>query len=108
MILYVPGAIESLVCGSGAGFGAKLAVYPLDLTKKRLQVQGFERGRKGFGRMQEYKGLANCMRTIVTDEGFRGLYKGLTPSLLKAVVSAACIFFSYEQCCNVIRYAQHT
>jgi hypothetical protein len=48
--VYVSGA-GSLVCGSLAGIGAKMFVYPLDVARKRLQIQGFQYGRIGFGKV---------------------------------------------------------
>lgn len=48
--VYVSGT-GSLVCGSLAGIGAKISVYPLDVARKRLQIQGFQHGRKGFGKV---------------------------------------------------------
>lgn len=41
----------SLICGSLAGIGAKMFVYPLDVARKRLQIQGFQHGRIGFGKV---------------------------------------------------------
>ncbi|ELU05237.1 hypothetical protein CAPTEDRAFT_81774, partial [Capitella teleta] len=73
--------------------------YPLDVVKKRLQVQGFQKGRAGFGRMPMYKGTIHCFRVIIFEEGLPGLYKGLSPSVLKAMVSVGCHFLFYEQCC---------
>lgn len=101
------GPIDSLLCGSAAGICAKVAVYPLDLTKKRLQVQGFEHGRKSFGHTDTYFGLIHCIRRISHVEGISALYKGLSPSLLKAAVSSACIFAFYEQCCYFLLVFQH-
>ncbi|PNF16543.1 hypothetical protein B7P43_G07185 [Cryptotermes secundus] len=48
--VYVSGT-GSLVCGSLAGIGAKIFVYPLDVARKRLQIQGFQHGRVGFGKL---------------------------------------------------------
>ncbi|KAL4241064.1 hypothetical protein ACF0H5_001842 [Mactra antiquata] len=97
-----PGKIESLICGSGSGFVSKLITYPLDLTKKRLQIQGFEEARRSFGRVSKYTGLIHCVKCLVKEEGYRGLYKGLCPSLLKAVFVSGTIFFVYDQACYVL------
>ncbi|CAH1779593.1 unnamed protein product [Owenia fusiformis] len=96
------GMLESLVCGSAAGIVGKGAVYPLDVVKKRLQIQGFEEARVSFGRVKRYNGLIHCVLCIVKDEGVIGLYKGLGPSLLKAAAVTGLSFFVYEQCCSLI------
>jgi hypothetical protein len=41
----------SLLCGSLAGVCAKTFVYPFDVARKRLQIQGFQHGRVGFGKV---------------------------------------------------------
>ena len=102
-MFYILGTVESLVCGSGAGLCAKLIVYPLDLTKKRLQIQGFEHGRKGFGQNVAYHGMLHCLKTSIMQEGLLALYKGLSPSLLKAVVTSAMHFCVYEQTCELLQ-----
>lgn len=91
------------MCGSASGLAAKLVVYPLDMTKKRLQIQGFQHGRAGFGSNPTYTGFIHCVRTVAAQEGMTALYKGLSPSLLKAMVTAASHFFVYEQCCRMFR-----
>ena len=40
-----------MLSGVLAGLAAKTAVYPLDVAKKRLQVQGFQQHRHGFGQV---------------------------------------------------------
>lgn len=94
-----PGTIESFLCGSGSGFFSKLLIYPLDLMKKRLQIQGFEEARKPFGKVSKYTGLRNCFVKLIKEEGILGLYKGLSPSLLKAVFVSGTIFCVYDQIC---------
>jgi solute carrier family 25 (mitochondrial thiamine pyrophosphate transporter), member 19 len=91
-----PGAIGGLVCGSAAGLCAKVVVYPLDVIKKRLQVQGFEYGNVVVGSSHKYRGLIDCAQRIVRLEGVRALYNGLSPSLFKAVVTTGLHFSTYE------------
>uniref|UniRef100_A0A8P4KTB5 Mitochondrial thiamine pyrophosphate carrier n=1 Tax=Dicentrarchus labrax TaxID=13489 RepID=A0A8P4KTB5_DICLA len=87
------GNLSSLVCGSGAGIISKAITYPFDLFKKRLQVGGFEAARARFGQVRNYRGLVDCMVQIAKEEGVRGFFKGLSPSLLKAAVSTGFTFF---------------
>lgn len=104
------GALQSLICGSGAGLCAKVAVYPLDLTKKRLQVQGFGYGRVVTGKFRTYKGFVDCLRSVAVNEGILAMYKGLSASILKAVVTAGIHFSTYEQFCSLFRaiYKSHS
>lgn len=94
---------KAAVCGCLSGLCSKTAVYPLDMVKKRLQVQGFEQARVAFGRVQRYDGLRHCIVSVVKQEGVLGLYKGLSPSLLKAMATVGLIFTTYELCCDWLR-----
>jgi solute carrier family 25 (mitochondrial thiamine pyrophosphate transporter), member 19 len=97
------GFMQSFVAGGIAGACAKCSVYPLDMTKRRMQVQGFEEARIRFGRLHQSSGLFNCLTTIAKEEGVKALYKGISPSLLKSVLSIGSRFCAYEQICNFIR-----
>ncbi|XP_017890587.1 mitochondrial thiamine pyrophosphate carrier-like [Ceratina calcarata] len=88
---------NSMVSGSVAGLLAKTAIYPFDLSRKRLQIQGFRDARRGFGTFFECTGLVDCLRVTVKVEGVRGLFKGLLPSQLKATATSALHFTVYEQ-----------
>lgn len=77
-----------------------MAVYPFDLVKKRLQLQGMPDGYSPSGPIMRTSGLLHCLSTIVRLEGIRGLYKGLSPSLLKAVVSNSIYLTSYNISCQ--------
>uniref|UniRef100_A0A3Q3BPI1 Mitochondrial thiamine pyrophosphate carrier n=1 Tax=Kryptolebias marmoratus TaxID=37003 RepID=A0A3Q3BPI1_KRYMA len=87
---------KNLICGSGAGMISKTITYPCDLFKKRLQVGGFEKARVYFGQVRSYSGLTDCMVQVAKEEGFRGFFKGFSPSLLKAALSTGFTFFWYE------------
>ncbi|XP_010629087.1 mitochondrial thiamine pyrophosphate carrier isoform X4 [Fukomys damarensis] len=93
--------LKNLLCGSGAGIISKTLTYPLDLFKKRLQVGGFEDARAAFGQVRSYGGLLDCIKQVLQEEGGRGFFKGLSPSLLKAAVSTGFVFFWYELFCNL-------
>lgn len=97
------GNLRSLVCGSGAGIISKTITYPFDVFKKRLQVGGFEAARIHFGQVRSYGGLVDCMVQMATEEGIRGFFKGLSPSLVKAALSTGFTFFWYEFFLNAMR-----
>ncbi|XP_015445255.1 mitochondrial thiamine pyrophosphate carrier isoform X3 [Pteropus alecto] len=103
------GNLKNLLCGSGAGVISKTLTYPLDLFKKRLQVGGFEQARVTFGQspspqVRSYRGLLDCAKQVLQEEGARGFYKGLSPSLLKAALSTGLVFFWYEFFCNLFHH----
>ncbi|XP_074648799.1 mitochondrial thiamine pyrophosphate carrier-like [Tubulanus polymorphus] len=102
-----PTGIESMVCGSLSGVFSKSIVYPLDLMKKRLQVVGFDEARKKFGQVRNYKSLRDCTMTIFREEGIKGLFKGIVPSVMKAALSVGITFCSYEQVCEFMETHWH-
>lgn len=91
------GSTELMICGALSGFCTKLIVYPLDLVKRRLQIQGFSKGRKTYGKHFVCKHLLQCMYRVVRKEGMLGLYKGLSSSLLKAAITSAIFFTFYDK-----------
>ncbi|KAL8918991.1 MAG: hypothetical protein Q9208_007041 [Pyrenodesmia sp. 3 TL-2023] len=102
-LLRPPLAALSLPFGSGdasagiiSGVLAKSGVFPLDLIRKRLQVQGPTRSRYAGGSIPVYKGVWATGRTIFGNEGFRGLYRGLGISLLKSAPASAVTMWTYE------------
>ncbi len=120
------GILQSSVNGGIAGIFAKTMVYPFDLIKKRLQVQGFEEARTQFGRVStnsisknfyrmenlkinflfkqvKFTGVINCLLKTVYQEGVLGLYKGYLPSMFKAWASSALVFLFFEKFSNIAR-----
>lgn len=104
--LRSPLSTLSLPFGSGdatagvlASITAKTGTFPLDLIRKRLQVQGPTRGRYvNGGYMEVYeRGVWDTGRRIVAREGWRGLYRGLGVGLLKAAPASAVTMWTYER-----------
>lgn len=44
----------------------------------------------------QYKSIWDAIRVIVSQEGIKGLYKGIAPNLLKVAPSMASSWFSFE------------
>ncbi|KAI1828470.1 mitochondrial dicarboxylate carrier protein [Xylaria intraflava] len=76
---------------------AKTGVFPLDLVRKRIQVQGPTRSRYVHRNIPEYAGTLSTIRQILKKERTRGLYRGLTVSLMKAVPANAVTMWTYER-----------
>jgi Mitochondrial carrier protein len=73
-------AIYSFLAGGMAGMSASLVTYPLDLARGRISGKlASSRGHK------TYNGILQTCVLTVRDEGFRALYKGVTPTLIGAM-----------------------
>jgi len=81
-------------CGAFSGLISKTVIYPMDLIKKRLQVQGF--GESTVSNVVRYKSVRHCAQIIYKTEGLRGFYKGWTAAALKSCLTVGLIFFTYE------------
>ena len=95
--LDLPWGSGNATAGVLGGVVAKTVVFPLDLVRKRIQVQGPTRNRYVYKDIPEYASTARAISTIVRAEGWRGLYKGLPISLLKAAPAGAFTVWTYER-----------
>jgi solute carrier family 25 thiamine pyrophosphate transporter 19 len=85
-----------------ASIVAKTAVFPLDLIRKRLQVQGPTRSRYVHRNIPEYRGILGTLQMILQNEGIRGAYRGLTVSLVKAAPASAVTMWTYERVLHLL------
>lgn len=100
----IPQAWVAPMCGAGAGFASGIVTCPLDVIKTKLQAQGgFAQRRPGeFLRSnqarsaQAYKGMIGTARVIWTEEGLRGMYRGLGPMLIGYLPTWAVYLSVYE------------
>lgn len=74
-----------LLAGSMAGATSVCCTYPLDLVRARMAVQG-----------SQLYGMRTNFRLLVHEEGWRGLFRGLSPTLLGILPYAGLAFFTFE------------
>ncbi|KAG6435428.1 hypothetical protein SASPL_100301 [Salvia splendens] len=91
-------SFQLFLCGLAAGTCAKAVCHPLDVVKKRFQVEGLQRDPRYGARVEHraYRNMYDALRQILHKEGWPGLYKGITPSIVKAAPAGAVTFVAYE------------
>jgi solute carrier family 25 carnitine/acylcarnitine transporter 20/29 len=75
--------------GGLAGEALWLASYPLDVVKSKMQTDG-------FGSAQRYRTMRDCFAQTWRAEGARGFWKGIGPTLLRAMPVSAGTFAVVE------------
>lgn len=79
-----PGPLIQLGCGTISGALGATCVYPLQVVRTRMQA---ERTRTS---------MSGVFRRTISEEGYKALYKGLLPNLLKVVPAASITYMVYE------------
>lgn len=86
----LPGSFATGCIGAFSGaFGASV-VYPINLLRTRLQAQGT------VLHPPTYSGIWDVAQKTIKNEGARGLFKGITPNLLKVVPAVSITYVVYE------------
>ncbi|PWY68056.1 mitochondrial carrier [Aspergillus heteromorphus CBS 117.55] len=85
-----PGPLRKLLAGAVSGAVAQTCTYPFDVLRRRFQINTMS----GMG--YQYKSITDAVKVIVAAEGFRGLFKGIVPNLLKVAPSMASSWYSFE------------
>jgi ornithine carrier protein len=80
-------ALKDIVYGSTAGIVGKFIEYPFDTVKVRLQSQP-------DGVPLRYSGPLDCFKQSLRQDGFGGLYRGISAPLVGAAVETSSLFFS--------------
>ena len=71
--------------GGLAGEALWVASYPMDVVKSKMQSDG-------FGEKMRYSGTMDCVRQTWRAQGMMGFWKGLGPTLLRAMPVSAGTF----------------
>ncbi|OJJ51160.1 hypothetical protein ASPZODRAFT_148493 [Penicilliopsis zonata CBS 506.65] len=76
--------------GAISGATSASIVYPLNVLRTRLQAQGT------VLHPATYSGIGDVARRTIKAEGIRGLFRGLTPNLLKVAPAVSISYVVYE------------
>lgn len=80
-------ALKDIAFGSAAGIAGKFVEYPFDTVKVRLQSQPDHLPLR-------YNGPIDCFRQSFRQDGFAGLYRGISAPLVGAAIETSSLFFS--------------
>ncbi|CAN1221852.1 Mitochondrial adenine nucleotide transporter ADNT1 [Linum grandiflorum] len=81
--------MTSLVSSILAGLAASTATFPMEVVKRRMQMEGKEES-------NNLKAIGEKYKEIVEKDGVGGLYRGIQPHCFKVVVDNALSFVTYE------------
>ncbi|XP_040892721.1 calcium-binding mitochondrial carrier protein SCaMC-3-like isoform X2 [Toxotes jaculatrix] len=84
-----PGIMVLVGCGAVSSTCGQLASYPLALIRTRMQAQALEKG-------APKPSMLALLHNIVTQEGVAGLYRGISPNLLKVIPAVSLSYVVYE------------
>uniref|UniRef100_A0A7S0R728 ADP,ATP carrier protein n=1 Tax=Pyramimonas obovata TaxID=1411642 RepID=A0A7S0R728_9CHLO len=87
----VLGTWRMLFHGAIAGAASEASTYPLDLVRRRLQVQT-----GSFTKRSSLIRMVRLLREVARKQSPLGLYAGLVPSILQVLPSSALGYFTYE------------
>lgn len=85
-----PPTFATLSFGAFSGSFGAATVYPINLLRTRLQASG------SSGHQHAYTGFRDVLSHTLKNEGWRGLYKGLLPSILKVGPAMGVSWAVYE------------
>lgn len=84
-----PGVMVLVGCGAVSGTCGQLASYPLALIRTRMQAQTSIKGAPKVS-------MVALLQNIVAQEGVTGLWRGISPNLLKVIPAVTVSYVVYE------------
>nr|XP_020649249.1 solute carrier family 25 member 47 [Pogona vitticeps] len=99
-----PSKLDISFAGGATGAIRVLLISPAEIAKVRLQIQKEPHSASGPSHLltskPKYQGAVHCLRMIVKEEGFGGLYKGSLALLCRDCHSTATYFLTYSLLCE--------
>ncbi|XP_037081671.1 calcium-binding mitochondrial carrier protein SCaMC-1-B-like [Pollicipes pollicipes] len=92
-----PGVLVLLACGTASSTCGQIASYPLALVRTRLQAAAVLQQQAG-GTDPATLNMRSLFRSIIQQEGFLGLYRGIAPNFLKVAPAVSISYVVYEKC----------
>eukprot|EP00002_Diphylleia_rotans_P024017 TRINITY_DN4733_c0_g1_i1.p1 TRINITY_DN4733_c0_g1~~TRINITY_DN4733_c0_g1_i1.p1 ORF type:complete len:230 (-),score=31.24 TRINITY_DN4733_c0_g1_i1:411-1100(-) len=81
---------SSLICGSLSSLVGQTVTYPLDVVRRRMQLEGM------FHKSPLYSNTFDAISTILRTEGIKGMFRGLTLNYLRVAPAVTISFTVYE------------
>lgn len=91
--------VYQFAAGAVAGVSEILVMYPLDVVKTRVQIQG----KVPVPGQDYYTGMGDCFKKIIANEGFSRLYRGITAPILMEAPKRATKFAANDEWGKVYR-----
>jgi len=95
------GTATMLLCGALSGAAGQASAHPLDVVRRRMQMQGIksameETDKEGKPAKKKINNMVQGLYSIAKEEGWQVLFKGLGPACAEKVPSTAIGYFIYE------------
>ncbi|VDL19453.1 unnamed protein product [Hymenolepis diminuta] len=86
------GHLATAVAGGLSGMAIWTSIFPFDVVKSRMQIGHLSPNSPSY----HSTNFLHVLRLIYQTEGFRALYTGLAPTLLRTVPACAALFVAVE------------
>jgi len=90
-------SLQFFIAGAVAKAVATMATYPLQVAQTLLRTQPNAQGEARRDAGPRYRGVLDCLRRLLAEEGLPGLYRGVDKKLAHTVLTAALMFAVYEK-----------
>jgi solute carrier family 25 oxoglutarate transporter 11 len=85
--------LQKALCAGTAGFIGSLIGNPADLALVRIQADS----RLPIEQRRNYTNVFNAFSRIINEEGFAALWRGATPTVIRATVLNLVMLASYDE-----------